>query len=323
MKNLIGLDIGGTKCSVIFGVDDGNGIKIKDKIKFLTTNVDETLANLTASTREILSRNGLDKDNVWAVGVSCGGPLDSKTGVIMSPPNLPGWDNIHIVEILENEFGIPAAVQNDANACALAEWKYGAGKGSENMVFMTFGTGLGAGLILNGELYTGQNDNAGEVGHIGLSDFGPIGYGKAGSFEGFCSGGGMAQLAKMLVKEKLQMGEHPEICPSPDDLDSLTAKRIAEYANDGDELALEVCRITGEYLGKGLSILIDILNPEKIVIGSIYTRSGHLLSPHSDAVIAKEALSNAAKVCSVVPAALGESIGDIAALSVASNLKKK
>lgn len=320
MENLIGLDIGGTKCSVIWGVDDGNGIEIRDKIKFQTTGVDETLANLVASTHDILDRNALDRENVRAIGVSCGGPLCSRTGVIMSPPNLPGWDNIHIVEMLEKEFGIPAAVQNDANACALAEWKYGAGKGSDNMVFMTFGTGLGAGLILNGRLYAGQNDNAGEIGHIGLADFGPIGYGKTGSFEGFCSGGGMAQLAGILVREKLQMGEHPAICPTTEDVDSLTAKKVAEFAEKGDELALEVCRITGRYLGKGLSILIDILNPEKIVIGSIYARSGHLLSPHSDAVIAKEALSNAAKVCTVVPAELGESIGDIAALSVASNI---
>ena len=317
-NKLLGLDIGGTKCSVIYGEDVNGEITVRDKIKFPTKNVKETIDLMFDSLREIMARNTLSKDDVSAIGISCGGPLDSRKGVIMSPPNLPGWDNIHIVEELEKEFGIKAAIQNDANACALAEWKYGAGKGTSNMVFLTFGTGLGAGLIIDGKLYSGTNDNAGEVGHTRLSDFGPVGYGKAGSFEGFCSGGGIAQLAKILVKEKLQTGEKPAICPDDSQLDSLTAKKVAEYADAGDELALEVCRISGEYLGRGLSAIIDILNPERIVIGSIYERSGHLFKKHMEDVIVKEALPGAAKVCSVVPARLGDSIGDIAALSVAA-----
>ena len=112
----------------------------------------------------------------------------------MSPPNLPGWDNIDIVKQIKTHFGVPVHLQNDANACALAEWKFGAGRGTKNMVFLTFGTGLGAGLILDGKLYSGTNDNAAELGHIRLDRFGPVGFGKTGSFEGFCSGGGIAQL---------------------------------------------------------------------------------------------------------------------------------
>lgn len=319
-KRLIGVDIGGTKCAVTYGVADGSKLIVMDKIRFETTTVRETIDALFTATRLLFERYGLMQENLAAIGISSGGPLDSKEGVIMSPPNLPGWDNIRITRLFEKEFGIPVGIQNDANACALAEWKFGAGVGARNMVFLTFGTGLGAGLILDGKLYAGQNDNAGELGHIRLSRFGAVGYGKAGSFEGFCSGGGMAQLARSLVLEQLQMGVKPALCPDMESLGIVTAQRVAEYAAQGDRLALEVFRITGDYLGRGLSMLIDLLNPELIVIGSIYARCEELLAPYSNAVIEREALSHARRVCRIVPAKLGEQIGDMAALSVAANL---
>lgn len=126
-----------------------------------------------------------DGEPAKKVGISCGGPLNSTAGIIEGPPNLPGWNNVKIADILTSHYGVFASLQNDANACAVAEWKFGAGKGAQNMIFLTFGTGLGAGLILNGRLYSGTNDNAGEIGHIRLEEFGPSGYGKSGSFEGF------------------------------------------------------------------------------------------------------------------------------------------
>jgi glucokinase len=239
----------------------------------------------------------------------------------MSPPNLSGWDNIPIVEMISSHFNIPAAIQNDANACALAEWQFGAGRGYRNMVFLTFGTGMGAGLILNGKLYTGTNDNAGEVGHIRLSDFGPVGYGKAGSFEGFCSGGGIAQLAKMKVQEKYQLGQSVSWVENGD-IETITAQTVALAAQNGDELATEIYRITSTYLGKGLSIIIDMLNPEVIVIGSIYTRNKELIDKYMKDVLEKESLLLSSSVCEVRKAELGENIGDYAALSVAVNLLK-
>jgi glucokinase len=263
-------------------------------------------------------RHGLNGSNTKAVGISCGGPLDSRTGVVQSPPNLPGWDNIPIVKLVEEATGIRAALQNDANACALAEWKYGAGRGTRNMVFLTFGTGMGAGLVLDGKLYAGTNDNGGEVGHIRLSDFGPVGYGKAGSFEGFASGGGIAQLAQSAVKEQLMMGRKVAWCPDGD-LSSITAKTVAEAAAAGDALAIGVYRTSAEYLGRALSVLIDILNPEVIAIGSIFVRAEALIRPFMQAVIDREALPAAAAVCQVKPAELGEQIGDFASLSIAAS----
>ena len=317
-QNLLGIDIGGTKCAVIYGIDTDGVLEIADKVKFATTGVDETIARILSEVKAMAQRHGLDAANTKAVGISCGGPLDSRKGVVQSPPNLPGWDNIPIVRLVEEATGIPAALQNDANACALAEWKYGAGRGSRNMVFLTFGTGMGAGLVLDGKLYAGTNDNAGEAGHIRLSDFGPVGYGKAGSFEGFASGGGIAQLAQSAVKEQLMMGRKVAWCPDGD-LSSITAKTVAEAAAAGDALAIEVYKTSATYLGKALSILIDILNPEVIAIGSIFVRAEELIRPFMQAVIDREALPAAAAVCQVKPAELGEQIGDFASLSIAAS----
>lgn len=315
-QNILGVDIGGTKCAVIYGVDTDGSLEIVDKVKFATTKVDTTIAEILDELKKMCARHGLDSGNTKAVGISCGGPLDSAKGLVCSPPNLPGWDNIPIVKLIEEATGIRAALQNDANACALAEWKYGAGRGSRNMVFLTFGTGMGAGLVLDGKLYAGTNDNAGEVGHIRLSDFGPVGYGKAGSFEGFASGGGIAQLAASAVKERLMMGEKVSWCPDGD-LSSITARTVAEAAKAGDRLAEQVYATSAEYLGRALAYMIDILNPEVIVIGSVFVRAEKLIRPFMQAAIDREALPAAAAVCKVKPAELGEQTGDFASLSIA------
>lgn len=307
---ILGFDIGGTKCAVVAAEIGQTGIAITGKKKIPT--------DLRISPAEMIGRLLQLADEVCggkkpdAVGISCGGPLDAKKGVILGPPNLPGWDHVPIKKQIGAHFGVPVRLQNDANACALAEWKFGAGQGTENMIFLTFGTGLGAGLILNGKLYSGTNDNAGEVGHIRLEDDGPVGYGKAGSFEGFCSGGGIARLGKALAEQAMENGITPLYAEG-----EITAKTVATAAEKGDKTALEVYRICGEKLGKGLSILMDLLNPERIVIGSIFVRSGDLIWEHAKKVIEKEALPVSARVCQVVPAALGEEIGDYAALGVA------
>jgi len=312
----LGIDIGGTKCAVVVGSREFN---IYRKVQFETRTsergYDEILQEFFLHIEAIFK--DFPQENLKRIGISCGGPLDSQKGIIYSPPNLPGWDNVPVVKLFSEKFGVPAAVQNDANACALAEWLRGAGKGTRNMIFLTFGTGMGAGMILNGRLYTGTNDLGGEVGHIRLANDGPIGFGKAGSFEGFCSGGGIAQLAEKIVSEKLKNGEPVDFCPDLENAHKLTAKDVALAAHNGDPTASEIIRISGEYLGRGLAVLIDVLNPECIVIGSIYARNEKLFKPHVDRILKEEAIPAALDVCRIKPAALGESIGDYAALCVA------
>ena len=316
-KYLVGLDIGGTKCAVVLGEVDGENVNILHKEYFLTETkkgVEQTLDNIYFALDKVMAMG----HEVEAIGISCGGPLDSKTGVVMSPPNLPGWDNIPIVKLIEDRYHVKAGLQNDANACALAEWKFGAGKGHDNVIFLTFGTGMGSGLILDGHLYAGTNDNAGEVGHVSLSEQGPVGYGKRGSCEGYCSGGGIAQLATTKALEMFEMNQKPSFCDNVNSIHDISAKDVAMKALEGKEDALEVYETSGRYLGRALSLLIDILNPEVIVIGSIFARSGELLIPAMEKEIAKEALPLASKVCKIVPAELGENLGDYAALSIAS-----
>ena len=311
---MIGFDIGGTKCAVSIGEEIGEKLTINDK-KVIETDKNLSPYEIIEKMCELAEKM---TDDFSKIGISCGGPLDSKNGIILSPPNLPGWDNIKIVEYLKNRYNGHVALQNDANACAVAEWKYGAGRGCENMIFMTFGTGLGAGLILNGKLYCGANDMAGEAGHLRLSKFGPVGYGKAGSFEGFCSGSGIAQLGQMYAREKLQMGKKVSFCDDFNKINDITAKSIAEFANKGEADAIEIYNICGQMLGKGLSVLIDVLNPERIVLGSIFARCENLLRESMEKVLKKECLSVSLDTCKIVSAELKENIGDYAALSVAA-----
>ncbi len=318
MKHYIGIDIGGTKCAVVICTADSD--VIIDKISFPTESTrgwQAVISEIIETVNTILRNNCIDNSEIISAGISCGGPLDSKNGVIKCPPNLPDWDNVPITDIISDTFGFPVLLQNDANACALAEWKFGAGKGFNNVIFLTFGTGMGAGLILDGKLYTGTNDMAGEVGHIRLAPCGPLGYGKNGSFEGFCSGGGIADFAKSTVAALLSEGKCCSFCKNESELDTITAKSVAEAAVAGDETAIAIYETCGKRLGEGLSILIDILNPEAIIIGSIYERSGNLLRESMSRTVKRESLEISRNVCKILPAALGDKIGDYAALGVA------
>ena len=318
----LGIDIGGTKCAVILGKGElSENVEgfIIDKIKFPTEvsrGWKAVLNEILEKGDELLSRNNVKNNELIGVGISCGGPLNSKKGTINCPPNLPDWDNVPIVKIVSDHFGVRAVLHNDANACAVAEWRFGAGKGYNNLVFLTFGTGMGAGLILDGKLYCGANDCAGEVGHIRLAEDGPVGYGKAGSFEGFCSGGGIKNLAQIIARKYLAENKKSNLFETEEDIESLNAKTVADAMYQGDTFAKEVYLKCAEYLGKGLSIIIDILNPEAVVIGSIYERNQEFFSAIVNEIIKKEALSFNAEVCKILPAELGDSIGDFAALGV-------
>lgn len=300
----IGFDIGGTKSAVSVG-ETGETISLLDRAEVPTGTPEQTLSALAPHAKKFSKQYGAQ-----AIGVSCGGPLNTKQGVILDPPNLPSWHNFPLVRSLEQNYGLPCTLQNDANACAVAEWKYGAGRGASNLIFFTFGTGLGAGLILDGKLYEGANGNAGEAGHVRLSARGPVGFGKSGSFEGFCSGGGIARLALRMAKKKSD-------APAYMIAETVTTKQLSEYARAGDAFARDVFSYSGKMLGKGLSMMIDILNPEVIVLGGVYMRAHDLMEESMYREIRKEALSVSRAACRILPAMLSENIGDYAALSIA------
>lgn len=312
--SLVGVDIGGTKCAICFGREEEEQMHLLAQRRFPTPSTpEETLVRLGEAIGELSREHGAPA----AIGVSCGGPLDSERGVVYAPPNLPGWERVDVLTPLRERFEVPVSLRNDADAGVLAEWLWGAGRGCRNIIFLTFGTGMGAGLILDGRLYRGTSNLAGEVGHVRLAESGPVGYGKAGSFEGFCGGGGIARLARALACERLAAGERAGYCSSIEELEQVTAESVGRAAQEGDPTALLVWEIVARRLGQGLALLIDVLNPERILLGSIYLRQRALLESLMLSVLREEALPAALAACQVLPAGLGEQIGDYASLAVA------
>lgn len=308
---IAGMDIGGTKCASILAEVTKESVRFLNRTEFPTGGGwKNVLERLAADLEKNAEKAGIPVSDIAAVGISCGGPLDAERGLILSPPNLPGWDEVPVCAFFRSRWGIPARLMNDADACAVAEWKYGAGRGLSHVIFLTFGTGMGAGLILNGKLYEGACSSAGEIGHVRIGGDGPVGYGKRGSFEGYCSGSGIARLARILSEERAQSGKPYPIGGK----ENPSAKEIAEAARGGNEDAAEVYREAGRRLGTGLSILVDVLNPQMIVMGGVFMRSHDLLEDEMLRVMQRECLPHALEAVRIVPSELGECIGDYGAV---------
>lgn len=295
MKYYIGIDVGGTKTSIVLATED---CKILKKIKFSTfTQFDDNLIKIKQEINIIIDSS---YNHITAIGISAGGPLDSEKGLFISPPHLPTWHNINIKELLEKEFNIPTFLENDANACALAEYYYGNGRGAKNFAFLTFGTGLGVGLIFDGKLYRGSNNQAGELGHVRIAEEGPLCFGKRGCVESFCSGAGISLLHEQLTGKKI------------------STKEIFDRAEKKqDKVAINTIRISSEKLGIVLSILIDLLALDRIVIGSIYTRSQEIIDNYMLDIMNSEILEINRGLCGIKTSYLDENLGDIAAITVA------
>jgi glucokinase len=299
-ERIIGLDIGGTKTAVVIGDRKG---AILNREQFPTAperGFAAAFQDLRAAVRRSIERTS---GSAVAISVSIGGPLDIGNGVIKSPPHLPGWTDIPLKKLLGEEFRLPVYCEHDGNAGALAEWYFGAGRGFRNIVFITMGTGFGAGLILDGRLYRGTSDVAGEIGHIRIAEHGPRAYGKTGSLEGFASGTGIALLAAAMFPALWGTGA--------------TAFDVYEAFRSGSAEAMAVFDRAALHLGRGLAMLVDLLNPERIILGGIGMRIVDALVEPARRVLEAEALPEALRVCAVVPAELGESIGDCAALCAA------
>ena len=239
----IGLDIGGTKCAAVAGALEGENLRILAREAFATPRSQEEAMDRLCALAEGLAQGR----QILGVGISSGGPMDAERGMLCNPPNLPGWSGLSLTDYARARLHAPALLENDANACALAEWRFGAGRGSRLLLFLTFGTGLGAGIVWEGRILRGANGNAGELGHWRMADCGPAGYGKIGSFEGFCSGGGIAQLGRLYGAACAQRGE-----PAAWMEGEVTAKSLAEAARAGDAAAQAVFRESARTLGRGL-----------------------------------------------------------------------
>jgi glucokinase len=312
----VGVDIGGTKTAVVISRKPPEVISRTEFPTLPAKGPQQAIDQILSALKSALAEVKASKESIRGIGVSCGGPLDPHTGVIQAPPNLPTWVDVPIVDILKKEFGCPVLLENDANAGAVAEHRYGAGQGTRNMIFLTMGTGLGAGIIIEKKLYSGSSDLAGEVGHVRLTRTGPVGHNKAGSVEGWASGGGLAQIAETMLKAARKSRRKSLLLDLPKE-HKVTAKDVGQAAEKGDAVAHAIIGECGKKLGLALAILVDILNPDRIVIGGLAMRMGDALLEPARESMRREALAPALAVCTVVPATLGESIGDVAALCIA------
>jgi len=250
---LVGVDIGGTKTAVVIAENPTHILSREEFPTLPSLGPDHAIEKIQRLIDVGLSRHG--QPAAFRIGVSCGGPLDRVNGTIQSPPNLASWANVPIKEILERKFTVPCLLENDANAGAVAEYRYGAGVGCRNMVFLTLVTGFGAGLILNRELYRGTSEMAGEIGHVRLTDEGPVGYGKAGSVEGWVSGWGMAQHGAQVVESAIRAGEFSSLIEIAAQRE-ITSRDIGEAALSGDGLARRIVCVAGQKLGLALAMLV-------------------------------------------------------------------
>ena len=295
--SVIGISIGGTKTAVIHAFYDGTFSNIEKKV-FSTNpnNPKEVMDNIFKYVEDF-------SYPVDVISLATGGPQDTKKGLLLKPPHLPGFDNFPIVKILKDKYQCEVYYLNDADACALAEFKFGAGKAYKNGAYLTFGTGFGSGLILGGKLYAGNNGMAGEIGHVRLSDNGPVGYGKVGSVEGFVAGGNIPLWAKELIQNK-ETNLHK--------YNQLTTKDIAYEARNGDKVAIEIFDKVAERLGETISILLDLLNLEVVIVGGIYPRCLDLLEKKVKESVKKNSINF--DVCKIIPSELNEQIDDYSSL---------
>ncbi len=249
---LLGLDIGGTKSGASIGTDKGEIIEHRAWASNAGRGPEFMLADIVERSRELLK----NFRGVEAVGVSIGGPLDADRGIIHSPPHLPGWDAFPLKDRLEEQLRLPVAVEHDAAACALAEFRWGTEGEARHLVYLTCGTGCGAGLVLDGKIHRGADGYPCDLGHWRIRQHGPIAYGKEGTVEAYCSGTGLPLLASWKFP-----GRWAEDPPEGPELSALAAK--------GDADALEIIRLNAEALGEVCALLADLLCPQIIVLGSL------------------------------------------------------
>ena len=311
---VVGIDIGGTKLATVVADKDGNILQKVRKPTESEKGPRYAVQLLLEMVDEAIDLAGLRREDISGIGVSCGGPLDTKTGIIYSPPNLPGWDALPLKEMIESEFHIPTVIENDANASALAEARFGGGRGYDYVLYMTMSTGIGGGIIADGEIYHGANDSAGEVGHQILLPDGPLcGCGQYGCLEALCSGPAIARRAQEAIADQ----PHTKILALADgQIDRVRSEHVLQAARDGDALAIALVEETAYYMGWGIANLVNILNPQIVLLGTIAVAAGDLLLDPIRRTVTEMAMQRPLEIVKIMPAELGDSIGDLAAISL-------
>lgn len=304
----IGIDVGGTNVKIAL-VDNQGSILYSNSVPTRAEmGYEYTVNNIKQAIKDLINESKCT--DIEGIGFDFPGQIDYKNGIVRLAPNIPGWVNIPIAQIIEDEFKIPTKIDNDVHCAALGELKFGAGKDCENFICMTVGTGIGSGIVINGKLVRGASNAAGELGHIKLEmNGGPLcGCGDYGCLEAFASGPSIVKMAEEYI-----MGGKSTKFREMANGNPITPFIVSEAAKQGDPVAKRIFTIMGEYIGYGLTSVVNLLNPEKIIIGGGVADAGDILLNPIRETIKKRAMSVAASAVEIVPAQLGNSAGVIGA----------
>jgi len=306
MRYVVGVDIGGTNVVVGTMPEDGSGVLGLRKERTLVTDgpdavVEQIARMVQASLAEARTAARGDALEIAGVGIGAPGPLDTTNGIVLLTPNL-GWRNFPLRDRVRDAVGLPAALDNDANCAIFGEWWRGAATGADIVVGLTIGTGIGGGIVFGGEIFHGASDIAGEIGHMTIDSTGRrCKCGNYGCLEAYASGTAIAERAV----EGLEPGALSRLAAYVDgDLGAITAQIVYDAARDGDEYALEVIHDTARFLGAGVANLINIFNPEIVVICGGVTAAGERLFKPLASEVARRAFRPAVERCRIVPGSL-------------------
>lgn len=312
MGKRIGIDVGGTNVKIALVDKSGKIIYSNSVPTYAKMGYEYTVNNIKQAIKDLMKETNTTAKDIDGIGFDFPGQVDYKTGVVKLAPNIPGWVNVPIAQMIEEEFHIPTRIDNDVRCAALGEMKFGAGQGCENFVCITVGTGIGSGLVVNGQLVRGASNAAGEIGHIKLQmkDGLICGCGDTGCLEAYASGPSIVTMAQDYIKggkstkfREMAAAEGGEITPY----------MVAKAAEAGDPVAKRIFAIVGEYIGIGLTSVINLLNPEKVIIGGGVAEAGDLLLDPIRKTIKERAMVVAGSAVEIVPAQLGNSAGVIGA----------
>lgn len=312
MGKRIGIDVGGTNVKIALVDKNGKIIYSNSVPTYAKMGYEYTVNNIKQAIKDLMKETNTTAKDIDGIGFDFPGQVDYKTGVVKLAPNIPGWVNVPIAQMIEEEFHIPTRIDNDVRCAALGEMKFGAGQGCENFVCITVGTGIGSGLVVNGQLVRGASNAAGEIGHIKLQmkDGLICGCGDTGCLEAYASGPSIVAMAQDYIKggkstkfREMAAAEGGEITPY----------MVAKAAEAGDPVAKRIFEIVGEYIGIGLTSVINLLNPEKVIIGGGVAEAGDLLLNPIRKTIKERAMVVAGSAVEIVPAQLGNSAGVIGA----------
>ena len=316
-KYVVGVDVGGTKLAVgAMPADGSREIAVRSELTHAAEGADAVVARIGRIVNEVIAttmlETGASRDAFLGVGIGSPGPLDRVNGLVITTPNL-GWTNFPLRDRVSAAVGLPATLDNDANCATLGEWWVGAAKGARHVVGMTIGTGIGGGLILNGELYHGASDVAGEIGHTTIDSTGRrCKCGNYGCLEAYASGPATAERAR----EALAGGEPSSlIALSGGDPSNITAQMVYEASKAGDALAYQVVQETARFIGTAIANLLNIFNPEVVVLAGGVVQAGDQLFAPLRAEVRRRAFKPAVDACRIVPGALGGSAGVVGAVA--------